>query len=185
MDQRDETTKHLPPRSLIESVVESEEVDVLDVVAAVDRAKRLWDANPHKMHLVRQLHGRLDRQRFHEIDAHVEWELARAALRAKRRAASRGDGVGTAFEMPKPKTEKPAKTKAEEYDARACELLISHRDWSKKKIANAVGCAQSVLSDRDRCPRFVCAYEAAREARKDNLPRGYRDGEGRLEARSD
>jgi hypothetical protein len=68
-------------------------------------------------------------------------------------------------------------------DARALALFLDHTDWTKKKIADALGCHEKSLSPR-RCPRLTAAIAAHKSPIDPDRPRprGSKDSEGNLEA---
>jgi len=72
-------------------------------------------------------------------------------------------------------TDQPSTSK----QARALALLLEHRDWTDKQIAEAVPCNRTTLY---KWREYVAAREALKQGRQE-MPRGYRDPKtGRIEA---
>jgi hypothetical protein len=69
-------------------------------------------------------------------------------------------------------------------DARACAMLIQHPKWTKAKIAEEIGTNPKYLSQPDKVPNFVAAWNAIHEPRRP--PRhGSKSKDGKIEAVGD
>ncbi len=101
----------------------------------------------------------------------VSYDLL-AAIRAK---ASQGDTPPTKAPLPVTGQQEPKPS----LDARALAVFIDHPDWTKKKMAEHLGCNEKSLAPR-RCVKLDAAIRAYKA--KPKMRRGSRDSDGNLEA---
>jgi hypothetical protein len=68
-------------------------------------------------------------------------------------------------------------------DSRALAVFIEHRDWTKKRIAEHLGCHEKSLAP-NRCPKLARAVAASNAPIDPGRPplRGSKDSDGTLEA---
>lgn len=69
-------------------------------------------------------------------------------------------------------------TKQPSLDSLAVGVFLDHPDWTKKQIAEYLGCHKGSLTPK-RCPKLASAIRASRTS---DLPRGSKDRDGNMEA---
>jgi hypothetical protein len=79
-----------------------------------------------------------------------------------------------------------AVSRAETIEAKAVATWFQHKDWTKKQIAEAIGCHEKQLSPK-RCPTLAAAIQAYKDSNEANRRqvRGSKDKEGTVEAYED
>jgi hypothetical protein len=103
-------------------------------------------------------------------------------IRERSRLLATGDQGKAKAATPEPSD----KSRTKSLDVRALALFFAQQDWTKRRIAQELGCNVKSLTPQ-RCPKLASAIAAWRSRRDPDRPtiRGSKDKHGRVEAWED
>lgn len=136
---------------------------IFDIPLAAISADDLKQAQEATGRLLDRLHDKMELRR-------QELRLERGPCKMKFRDFLTGDSIAT------PETK--SRVRVKDAEAEALAFLAKHPEWTNKQIAEAVGCNEKSLY---RMPTFRKARAIGKSARS-NVPRGYKDSEGNIDA---